>query len=337
MVRRRRRRQRAATPESSNPFEFAERRPAPVEVIPAAPTCEQTSTCEQSAVPKYVHHLWLGGGKLMFAKLFAILSVRYALKPQRHFIHYDVEPNDAPEWKCACKLATCVQIQVPLSIHGHRIESKVDPSDRYASDRQRRCANALLDVLKFELLLPEGGMYLDLDVYALGSLDPWRCCAPSAVFGWNEATRQLSGGVILASRGAEFLRRWHDSFRAYSADNWDFGVCNQTTALAAAHPTLVHAAAPLGPLPRYRTREGYDAHIARAAAVHLSQFRHPWRLHDIMNHRHLERLWERVAPLVNASGEADISRTDPVVRRCVETVASACWARPGGRCGIYGA
>lgn len=130
MVRRRRRRQRAATPDSSNPLEFAERRPAPVEAIPAALTCEQTSTCEQSAVPKYVHHLWLGGGKLMFAKLFAILSVRYALKPQRHFIHYDVEPNDAPEWKCACKLATCVQIRVPLFIHGHRIESKVDPSDR---------------------------------------------------------------------------------------------------------------------------------------------------------------------------------------------------------------
>ena len=57
----------------------------------------------------------------------------------------------------------------------------------------------------------------------------------------------------------------------------------------------MHAAAELGPLPRYKTRAAYEQHIATATLGHMAGFRHPWRLHDIMNARHLERIWQVVA------------------------------------------
>ncbi len=45
----------------------------------------------------------------MFAKLLSVLSVRYVLRPQSHVLHYDEQPNDALEWQCVCRLATCVK------------------------------------------------------------------------------------------------------------------------------------------------------------------------------------------------------------------------------------
>ena len=56
--------------------------------------------------------------------------------------------------------------------------------------------------------------------------------------------------------------------------------------------------------------------------------------------RHLERVWDVVRRAINASAAADPrdpATTDPRIRRCLAQVEGACWARPGGRCGIYGA
>ena len=94
----------------SNPLEFAERIP-PVErevLSPlSAPSC--SASAGGAPVPNVVHQAWFGGGKLMFAKLLSVLSVRYVLRPQSHLLHYDEQPNDALEWQCACRLATCVK------------------------------------------------------------------------------------------------------------------------------------------------------------------------------------------------------------------------------------
>ena len=53
-----------------------------------------------------------------------------------------------------------------------------------------------------------------------------------------------------------------------------------------------------------------------------------------MVHRLLERVWRRVEPRLNAS---DVVRTDPAMQACVRKIRGACWAKEGGRCGIYGA
>jgi len=54
-----------------------------------------------------------------------------------------------------------------------------------------------------------------------------------------------------------------------------------------------------------------------------------------MNARHLERIGEVVGRAINQS--TDPLSADPLIQRCVSQVRGACWARPGGKCGIYGA
>ena len=56
-----------------------------------------------------------------------------------------------------------------------------------------------------------------------------------------------------------------------------------------------------------------------------------------MNARHLEHAWRVVQRAINESAADDISRTDGEVQQCLEQIGGACWARPGRKCGIYGA
>ena len=107
---RRRRNDHGHRSQRSNPLEFAERVPPVVRELLSplsAPSCGASSG--GAPVPNLVHQAWFGGGKLMFAKLLSVLSVRYVLRPQSHVLHYDEQPNDALEWQCVCRLATCVK------------------------------------------------------------------------------------------------------------------------------------------------------------------------------------------------------------------------------------
>ena len=76
----------------SNPLEFADRAPPWAADLP--PTIERPGCAAgESSTPNVVHQVWLGGGKLMFAKLVSVLSVRYLLRPEQHFLHYDEPPT----------------------------------------------------------------------------------------------------------------------------------------------------------------------------------------------------------------------------------------------------
>ena len=92
-------------------MEFASVPPAFIDEPPppstlASPSCDDDAA-RSAAIPNVVYQAWLGGGKLMFAKLLSVLSVHYLMRPERHYILYDEEPRDADEWRCACRLARC--------------------------------------------------------------------------------------------------------------------------------------------------------------------------------------------------------------------------------------
>ena len=281
----------------------------------------------------------------MYAKLLSVLSVHYILRPASHMILFDEEPPDTPEWQCACRLATCMPTSLKTHEFGRAIVSEVDATDRFASDKRGRCGNTQLDLLRIDTLLERGGgAFLDLDVFILRNrLDR---CRRSTTIG-SDAFGRLNPGVILAPPRAAFLRRWRHSFRDVDLTARDFGSrCNHTAELAAAanretpsHP-VVRAARELGPLPRYVRKSAYEAHIRHAPVAHLSAFRHEWRLRDVMRARLLERVWDRVSAAINATVAADptdVACSDPIIAGCLQTIRGACWARPGGQCGIYGA
>mmetsp|Transcript_32004 Transcript_32004/g.105950 ORF Transcript_32004/g.105950 Transcript_32004/m.105950 type:complete len:243 (+) Transcript_32004:708-1436(+) len=191
----------------------------------------------------------------------------------------------------------------------------------------------------------------------LRSLDAYRRCAADAVVGWGPQLSprggQVSSGVLIGRPDAHFYASWRRRLlRGYDAGRTDFGrSCNVSTELALSRPRLVHAAPELGPLPRFASRELYDGYLEQAPLAHLSAFRHGWRLRDLMVHRSLEKIAALVLAAANRSLSDAVTRgTDAgggaapeaasrttQLRECVRTMQEACWARPGGRCGIYGA
>jgi hypothetical protein len=345
----------------SNPMEFSTHAPTPLSKLAAdaldKPTCVQRV---HRSIPSVVHQIWLGGIKLMYAKLLSVMSVHYVLQPRRQFLWYDVLPRNSkgelePEWRCACLLATCRQISVQASIShtpfdGNEYINRTYEQDRYASDTLRRCANSQLDLLRLELLQNYGGFVLDLDVFVLRSLDAWRRCTRDAVVGWGGQLHagggQVSSGVMLGTRDAPFYRQWRRRLiRDYEPSSTDFGgKCNASTYLALRSPHLVHVAPELGPLPRYAERRLYEQHLEHAPITHLSAFRHTWRLHDVMVHRLLEKVANVVLAAANRSRAGDGKspsakglRKGELIAQCFRTIRHACWAKPGGKCGIYGA
>ena len=62
-----------------------------------------------------------------------------------------------------------------------------------------------------------GGIYLDTDVLVLKSLDPLRVHKLTlGVSGPNE----ISNGIIIARRGAPFLRMWLENYHSYVPGVW---------------------------------------------------------------------------------------------------------------------
>jgi hypothetical protein len=161
-------------------------------------------------------------------------------------------------------------------------------------------------MMRLELLIQHGGIFLDHDAYVLRSLEPLRRCCPTSsyessrsssgtpsrttqgsanqkeaipakgchaatvVAGFEQATeslRKLNPGVLLAEKGSRFLTLARASWRNYSTA-WDFNCCEAAYRLHAAHPELgSHLRADIGPLPRYATEMEYAEHIERARVV----------------------------------------------------------------------
>ena len=151
------------------------------------------------------------------------------------------------------------------------------------------------------------------DAFVVRPLDDLRACAAAPVLaGFEQCSatlRKLNPGVLLAARRAPFLGLCLASWANYSTA-WDDNCCARSYVIHSDHPGLAQARADLGPLPRYRSRALYDAHLGAAPLAHLSAFRHPWRLKDIMNMRHLEAVWARVGAALNASGGASGAGAD---------------------------
>ena len=97
------------------------------------------------------------------------------------------------------------------------------------------------DMMRLELLIQHGGIFLDHDAYVFRSLDELRRCCPPAesrvgntgcrpspvVAGFEQAPptlRKLNPGVLLAERRSRFLRMCRAAWQNYST-LWDYNCC----------------------------------------------------------------------------------------------------------------
>jgi len=191
------------------------------------------------------------------------------------------------------------------------------------------------DMMRLDLLIAFGGIFLDHDAFVIRPLDQLRSCCPPGgrggacsaapvVAGFEQATatlRKMNPGVLLAERGSPFLRHCRAGWRNYSTA-WDYNCCEAAYAVHRDHPEYrSHLRADIGPLPRFATAAEYDEHIARARVVHVTALSKPWRQRDLSRFGVMRKVAARVLELANRSA-AERGGMTPQQRECYDLTES---------------
>ncbi|XP_066281009.1 uncharacterized protein [Branchiostoma lanceolatum] len=174
-------------------------------------------------VPNVVHYVWLTCHDFRFHHLLSVLSAHRYIKPDHIYIHSDCAPS-GHNWEVAKEkigeILEVVPAEQPEEIFGNPIHNIPHRSD----------------ITRMDVLLKQGGIYLDWDVFAFKSFDPLR--RYDYVMG-NEIAG-LNNGVILSKPNAEFLRIWYDNYRHFDDGKWNFHSVMEPWRLASEHPNLIH-------------------------------------------------------------------------------------------------
>ena len=251
-----------------------------------------------ASIPAVVHQPWLHGGALKWEHILGMLSVRYVLRPKRYKLYYDKAPAPSPTWRCACLIAHCVQHSAPTRVPGNtgkRLKMYHWP-----------------DVMRLQLLLKHGGVFVDHDAFVIRSLDDLlRCPEAPVMAGFEQVSasatdRKLNPGVMLAAPNATMLRLLLASWGRNYSTEWDWNCCSRSYAVHAAHPGLAQVRADLGPLPRFRTKQDYHDHLKRTRVVHATAISHRWRRQELRASGLLRAVRDIVLTAANTSmGEAE--------------------------------
>ena len=154
------------------------------------------------------------------------------LKPCKLLMHYHHLPL-GKWWSHASRLVELRHVELPQEIFGRQIKSGAHRAD----------------VLRLQLLLAHGGLYLDLDVVVLRTFHGLLRGRKSFLIGReghpsHGGFHGLCNAVLLARPNASFARRWLDEYHDFGdprvGDLWSEHSVQRPIKLAAAHPDEVH-------------------------------------------------------------------------------------------------
>jgi Glycosyltransferase sugar-binding region containing DXD motif len=184
-----------------------------------------------TCIPKIIHYCFgldanFGGKPWSLVHHACVVSAMKRIRPDKIYFYYEYEPKGA-WWDLTKSLVAAVKVSAPRSIFGNEL---VHPAHR-------------ADVLRLQVLIETGGIYLDADVIVQQSFDS--LLQHTVVLGTEGVgpDRGLANAVILAEPNASFLRRWYAEynwFRSTGADNfWSEHSVKVPMRLAAAFPAEV--------------------------------------------------------------------------------------------------
>jgi hypothetical protein len=151
-----------------------------------------------------------------------VLAALDVLSPRTFFFHHPVGALPSGRWwDATAPLLTLAPAAPVRRVYGNAV----------------RVAAHASDVMRLRALLAHGGIYVDTDVLVLRSFDALRVNG-AAVLGVQSAGR-TANAVVLAPRGAPFLRRWADGYHDFSDADWDAFSVRLPAALAERHPDEV--------------------------------------------------------------------------------------------------
>ena len=151
----------------------------------------------------------------------AIKSAYEVNKPDNIFFYYCYEPH-GEWWERAKKYITPIRVEPPKEIFGNPIKS-------YAHQA---------DVIRLQLLIEEGGIYLDSDTLCLKPLTP-QLEDGGFVMGQEGNEAKLCNAVMLSEKGSEFAKEWLSRYVDFDDDNWAGHSIELPYRLSKEYPNLI--------------------------------------------------------------------------------------------------
>nr|POE71825.1 hypothetical protein CFP56_11701 [Quercus suber] len=188
-----------------------------------------------SRIPNVVHFILLAEegeqAELSYAPYLAIKAAILRMNAVEIKIHsYGVNKPNAL-WKEIEDHVTLVYVD-SKSIHGsHTLKDLRIPHQA--------------DILRLAILLREGGIYMDLDVYALKPLTDLLSNPRDTVMGHEGGNRYgLCNAVIVSRPDSDFIHKWEATYATFDPQVWNYHSVQQPKRLQAQFPDLI---CPLSP------------------------------------------------------------------------------------------
>jgi hypothetical protein len=194
-------------------------------------------------IPKVIHYTFgmnsdFGGKPWSLVHFVCLKSAVERIKPDKVNFYCEYEPA-GPWWDVSRGLVDVIRIAAPREIFGRPLLHVAHRSD----------------VVRLQMLIAHGGIYLDSDVLVQRSFDG--LLDHSCVLGreGEETEFGMANAVILAEPNSPFLRRWLDEYRWFRSTGrdefWNEHSVKLPAQLAAQHPddiTVLHSRAFFWPL-----------------------------------------------------------------------------------------
>ena len=184
-------------------------RAAPVSLKLSKPATAPFLYPLSSRIPRILHYVFgmapdFGGKPWGLVHHACLSSAIEKIRPDEVFFHYAYEPS-GPWWELSRSLVTLKQMAAPTEIYGNPL--------RHVAHRA--------GVTRLRVLLEHGGIYLDADVLVHRAFDD--LMHHPAVMGieGKDQVQGLADAVILAERGAPFIRTWLESYRSFRSKGRD--------------------------------------------------------------------------------------------------------------------
>ncbi|KAK3381489.1 hypothetical protein B0H63DRAFT_475825 [Podospora didyma] len=210
------------------------------------PGDDKDAAVASDPIPNRVHFIYglknplfnPGAGRFDFLSYLAVRSAIVSLKPDAIYLHYTyISEPPSPDADADPMTNSWIQ---RLAKHIKLVHHKpTDSSVQYAH---------LSDTMRLQFLLEEGGIYLDIDAFALRPFDKV-LAAPrphDVVLGAEGGNRWgLCNAIIAARANSTFMRRWLESYDNVDfTREWNYHSVLLPKEMADAHPSEVCALAP---------------------------------------------------------------------------------------------
>ena len=203
------------------------RKPTTLVTSPTGLITSLLKPANESIVPYNVHYVWFGRYEPMrFHQMLSVKSVYLRMRPDRIYFHCDFEP--AGRWWKIIK-----QTVPTLRIIHRKPPTKVFGNEVIVAEHKT-------DVARMEILMEQGGIYLDSDVIVLKPFEPLLRYEFTMGLEYHGNPGRLNSGVIVAAKNARFLKIWYSTYRNFTKREQDFHACIIPYRLQYTYPTLIH-------------------------------------------------------------------------------------------------